>query len=313
MELILSSPLPVAALFLGLIIVGVFIFELRSKHARQSSAPPPPLPPTSIPMPKPPTQPASSKKKLIIAAGAVILVLAIALPALLIVVNQKSQVINRAQTPTKPAGPVPTVEPTIGPATAVTLDTTAQSQSISPTTPVTTPPTCLGLSAQPVSGRVPLSVSFTARAHDASSIASINFDFGDGTNKKVEKGFTPGTDVTQPMDHVYTQEGNYNASVTVTNSKNITSPITSTCQMSIIASAGTAVGGTSGSSGSGTLIPTSTLVPTKIITPTPTKIASGSGVVQPNLPESGTVTPTAMIMLTAAILFILSATTLLRR
>jgi len=79
------------------------------------------------------------------------------------------------------------------------------------------------LSAAPVSGNSPLSVSFDAGTSSdpdgGDSIVSYTFDFGDGTAAVTQPGTT--------IDHTYTDDGNYTATLTVTDSHGLAStPVT---------------------------------------------------------------------------------------
>lgn len=312
MELLLSSPLPIAGIFLALVILGVFVFELKSRKSHDAKAPP--LPPTSIPMPKPVST--GPDKKMLLAGGGVLVLLAFVIPVTVVLVSQK-------QTTEKQAS-----ESTVPPVTPVTSQTPSklsasptgeQSTSASTSSPVS----CLAFTADPSSGRVPLTVSFEAKAQDdADAIAAFEFDFGDGSKQPIEKSFAKGTVAAQSVDHVYTQEGNYTATVRARNDKNTWSEITDTCSITILTSTGSdasissdGAGGSAptrtptpnpGTGGSTkTATPSATAKPTVTPSRTPTpKTASGSAVTKPSVPEAGTSLPTFAILVGSMLLMI---------
>jgi PKD repeat protein len=72
-------------------------------------------------------------------------------------------------------------------------------------------PLTVSISASPISGSVPLTVSFSGSASGGSSPYSYKWDFGDGQ-----------TLTTSNPSYTYSKEGNYTATLTVTDSQNAT-------------------------------------------------------------------------------------------
>lgn len=120
--------------------------------------------------------------------------------------------------------PTPTVTPTVTPTPTVTLTPqptpTAPAGTATPTlTPSPTPtnvpgnnaPVCDDLSVNPSSGGKGLDVTLRGRGHHDSVngdyINWIRFDYGDGTDTKLDQNF--GNSVDYSLHHTYQNEGNY--------------------------------------------------------------------------------------------------------
>jgi len=311
MELLLSSPFPIAGIFLALVILGVFIFELKSRHHENKA---PPLPPTSIPLPKPPSS-GPGKNTLLLGAGVLVL-LALVIPVTVVLVSQRQTAEKQAS---EPATPSSAPQASGAPSKLGASPTGKQASPSANTSSIA----CLAFTADPSSGRVPLTVSFEAKVQDdISAIAAFEFNFGDGSKQPIEKTFSKGAPAIQSVDHVYTQEGNYTATVRARNDKNTWSEITDTCTITILTSTGSDAGissdGAVGSTptrtptpkpgtGGKTATPSATAKPTVTPSRTPTpKTASGSAVTKPSVPEAGTSLPTFAILV-GSMLLILTA------
>ena len=310
MELLLSSPFPIDALVVGLIVAGVFVYELRLQ--KQKAQPIAPLPPTSIPIVN--EDPSKKKRQIAIIIGIVIV-------ALLVIAG--TFVLTR-RTPDEPdiePTPIVEVEPTAFPTEIPVAPTDAIIPTNVPRT--STAPICQEFISKSSSGCAPLSVSFEASAMDNTSIKAFDFIFGDGATQKIEKDYGTGV-ARQTIDHVYTLPGTYNASVIVTDSDDTNNNI-SDCTLSIqvLTETGEAapapIGGVTNPSPTGattTTAPTLTTAPSR--TPTPTivgqKVATGSATpttILPEIPESGNTFPTALVTLGGLALVIISFALLL--
>lgn len=311
MELILSSPFPIAALVVGLIVAGVFVYELRLQKQKAQATPP--LPPTSIPIVN--EDPSLKKRQIAIISGIVVV-------ALLLIGG--TYVLTRRTPPApevEPTPPVAEVEPTAFPTEIPVVPTDVIIPTNVPRT--STAPICQEFISKSSSGRAPLSVSFEASAMDNTSIKAFDFIFGDGATQKIEKDYGTGI-ARQTIDHVYTLPGTYTASVIVTDSDDTNNNI-SDCTLSIqvLTETGEAapapIGGASNPSptiAAITSAPTITRAPSR--TPTPTivgqKVATGSATpttVLPEIPEAGNGFPTALVSLGGLALVIISVALLL--
>jgi PKD repeat protein len=153
---------------------------------------------------------------------------------------------------------------------------------------------CIELVATPLDGPAPLTVSFTGLAGDTSNSMSFQFDFGDNTNETIEKEITSDNGVvTQLTTHTYTDDGTYEAALTVLSENG--EETSSACTISI------SVGETTGQPSAPTQIPvqptliaraqTPTVAPTRTpsLSPVPT---TGIGGLNPSPAPTSIITPT---------------------
>lgn len=129
-------------------------------------------------------------------------------------------------------------------------------------------PVCDSLSAIPLTGPVPLTVSFTGSGRDVGGqVVAFEFTFGDKAKQTVSKNV--GAKGTTTTSHVYQTAGSYTATLRVQDNSGSTSADSSLCSVQI-----SATSGQGGATGSANL----KAQPTKAPTPTPTT---------PALPEAG--------------------------
>ena len=293
MELIFSSPVPIVALFFAILIIGVFIFELKMKK-REKEIPQTAVPPVTIPLP---VEPAKKNKNLaVFVAGGIILLLLISLSVLFILTRQRQGVQKKASE----TGPFLTEQSTTPP---------PENFSVSPTGSTTTftnlanqLPSCLSVSATPTSGRAPLTITLETHVQDIDDgISAVVFNFGDTTSKRIEKSFPKATEAIQTIDHVYNEPGNYQVTIHAEDTKkgineDVTNCTTTVEVLSASGSQNRSVGGVaSGSSPTPTVTkkPLPTNIPAATVSATlPAKIATKSAI--PKLPEAGNDWPTLL-------------------
>jgi PKD repeat protein len=154
---------------------------------------------------------------------------------------------------------------------------------------------CIELVATPLEGQSPLTVSFTGLAGDTSSSMSFIFDFGDSTNETIKKEITSTNGiVTQLTTHTYTDDGTYEAALTVQSENG--EETSSACTISI------SVGETTGLTSAPTQMPTTqptliaqapSITPTRALSLSPSAIPTrGIGGVNPSPSPSPLITST---------------------
>lgn len=146
------------------------------------------------------------------------------------------------------------------------------------------PPTCSSLSAIPLTGPAPLTVSLTGTGSDGDGqVTAFEFTFGDGTRETVNKVGSATT------SHVYQAAGSYTASLRVQDNDRVFSASSSLCRVTINVSTGS----------SATTSAQLKAQPTRAATPIPTKVALPEAGV--SLPMVGFVTA-GLVMLTFGLL-----------
>lgn len=279
MELLLSSPVVIVGALLAIIIVAVFLYELKVKSKAHNAQ----IAPAPLPM-----QPKKNSAVLLF-GGIILFLILISLPILLIFVRNRQEVQKRASEPVPPAS------------TTREESTPPSAFSLSPTSPPTAAfsnlanqiPTCLTLTADPTSGRPPLSTTLQARGNDTDDgIAAFVFSFGDGTSKRIEKPFAAGTQATQTIDHVYTELGTYEATVRLEDTKGGLSIVETSCTKTIAVtntpgSSSAAIGGTSQATSSATPTVTKKPLPTNKPLSATSSASTATKSAVPKLPESG--------------------------
>src|SRR5207237_908304 len=94
-------------------------------------------------------------------------------------------------------------------------------------------PVCTGLSPIPLTGPAPLTVSFTGSATDEDGqISNFEFTFGDGAKVSTKSAFPTSASVT----HIYQTNGQYTATLKVTDNMGNTSPPSALCSSQITVS-----------------------------------------------------------------------------
>jgi len=123
-------------------------------------------------------------------------------------------------------------------------------------------PTCSSLSAIPLTGPSPLTVSFTGTGADSDGqVVSFEFTFGDKAKQTVSKNVSSSGSAT--TSHAYQTAGAYTATLRVQDNSGSMSAATALCSVQISATAG--AGGSATASGALKAQPTNTASPT----PTP--------------------------------------------
>lgn len=276
-----------------------------------SHPPPPQAPPPKVEMHVPPPVvqqtvglKKKSKKGIVLATSFFVFLLA-SLGATVYLTSERQQVFNFAQvtepSPTSPlltAREKPTSEPTGSQLALLLAKASPSPTSGSSASPTVAPlPTsgagatagliCVGLSAEPLSGSAPLKVTFTAEGTvQGGEITGFLFDFGDGQEKTIERSFGPDGRGRQQVIYSYPKSGVFRASLRVRGKNDTWSDIPQACVVTITVSAGSNIGGQTG---------------TIVASPT-AKLA-----VQPKTPAAGSLTPTLVFMVGGLLLVGLSA------
>lgn len=145
-------------------------------------------------------------------------------------------------------------------------------------------PTCTSLSAIPLTGPAPLTVSFTGSGNDSDGqVSAFEFTFGDGAKQSVNK--TPAPSSSASTSHAYQASGNYTASLRVQDNNGNFSNVAALCSVQIAVATG--ISSTSASLKA---------QPTKTISPTPTPAT---------LPEAGISLPMVGFVTGGLLLFTL--------
>lgn len=123
------------------------------------------------------------------------------------------------------------------------------------------PPLCSSLSAIPLTGPAPLTVSFTGTGSDSNGeIVAFEFTFGDGARQTINKNVGSGGSAS--TSHAYETGGSYTATLRVRDNGGNFSEAGALCKVAVSVSASAAASGSANLSAQ----------PTKIPTPTPTPI-----------------------------------------
>lgn len=268
MELLLSSPVPiVSGVIFVFLFIGIFLYELRNQR-RERSGPPqvkiPPhvlqattpaarsVPPASAPPPVAAKavglKPKRGKGTVIIAFSVMALLLS-ALAGTVYLVSQKQQIFNLAFEEKAAPEAFPTIAPTRPSgllAQSLTITPLSEIQSVSPTvsiSPILTSAgfiSCLQLTAAPSVGKAPLSVTFTGEGKaPGGTVTAMQFVFGDGNEKVMERKFDPDTTARQQVIYTYRQSGIYRASLRVRSDSGAWSDTPTSCVASITVNAST--------------------------------------------------------------------------
>lgn len=138
-------------------------------------------------------------------------------------------------------------------ATGITPTPLAQTQS--------NPPLCSSLSAIPLTGPAPLTVSFTGTGSDSNGeVVAFEFTFGDGARQTINKNV--GSNGSASTSHAYEAGGSYTATLRVRDNAGNFSEAGALCKVAVSVSASAAASGSANLSAQ----------PTKTPTPTPTPI-----------------------------------------
>ncbi|GEM_PF-5848243 len=123
------------------------------------------------------------------------------------------------------------------------------------------PPACSSLSAIPLTGPAPLTVSFTGTGSDSNGeIVAFEFTFGDGARQTINKNVGSGGSAS--TSHAYEAGGNYTATIRVRNKTGNFSEASPLCKVAVSVSASAAASSSANLSAQ----------PTKTLTPTPTPV-----------------------------------------
>lgn len=282
---------------------------------------PTPSEPPKVKLPTPPvapktqvatTQKSGGKRKIVVLA--VILLLLGAVGSTTYLVGQRQTIFNFAQvavpTPTSPlrqnalAVPSPTsgnsevigITPTLvvtkvpGATQSIVLPTSSTppltQALVQPGSSGADSPLCTKLTAEPASGKAPLKVLLTGQGTlSGGEIASMQFVFGDGNDKVIERSF--GASASQQVIYTYSQNGIYRASVILKSSTGKLSETTESCVVTISVN---------------TFTPTGTSV-AKLPKTGAEATESATPIVKPKIPESGNPAP-IVVAIVGGIIFI---------
>lgn len=155
--------------------------------------------------------------------------------------------------------PTETPLPTATPPEVSTIPEETPTLAPSGTSTGAQPPVCSNLSVdRATTGNAPFSITFTANGNDPDgTISNVTFNFGDGQTSQVTSAGGIGTNsVNVQIAHTYNNAGSYQATAVLTDSNNLQSSPSASCQQDITVQNGTPTGGVIAVSGSASATPT---------------------------------------------------------